>query len=62
MPMQKVPEREQAAGLGEHPVGDLGLAPDAEDVHVADLLDEGVLPEGARAGLEPGSPPARKIS
>ena len=46
------PEREQAAGLGEHPLGDLGPAADPEDVHVPDLLEERVLPEGSRAGFE----------
>ena len=46
------PEREQAAGLGKHPVGDLGPAPDPEDVHVADLLEERVFPEGSRTGVE----------
>ena len=45
-------EREQPAGLGQDAGRDPGLAADAEDVHVADLLDELVLGEGSRGRLE----------
>ena len=46
------PEREQAAGLGKHPFGDMGPAPDPEDVHVADPLHERVFRERSREGVE----------
>ena len=52
VPMQKAPSVSSRRASASDPVGDPGPAPDAEDVHLADPLDERVLLERARARLD----------
>ena len=45
--MQNAPTASRPSALGEHPLGDLGLGPDAEQADPVQRLDELVLAERA---------------